>query len=70
MAASCKKGYQANLPCPQITVITNELCIFITRDALLWKDLGWEIFVRERQGWGYFKDLRGVEHLDHCLLKQ
>ena len=46
LAASCKKGYQANLPCPQITVITNELCIFITRDALLWKDLGWEIFVR------------------------
>ena len=59
MTAPSKKFAQATLPHPQQIEIPNELGKCIDRDALLVKDLGWEGFLQERQGRGYFTDLEG-----------
>ena len=59
MTAPCYKGAQATLPHPQLIEIPNELGKCIDQDALLVKDLGWEGFLQERQGRGYFTDLEG-----------
>ena len=49
--------------------MTDDLGEYISRDAQIVRDLGWEDFVKERIYRGDFSDLRGVKQPAHRLLR-
>ena len=61
MTFSPKKWDRVTLPCPHLTAIMENLGECISRDTLRVKDLGWEGFMREKQGRRDFTELGGVE---------
>ena len=70
MNSSPKKWDRVTLPCPHLTAIMENIGECISRDTLMVKDLGWEGFMREKQGRRDFTELGGVEYPDRRLLRQ
>ena len=70
MIPPCKRRDQATLLHPKLTTIHDELGEYISRDAQLVSDLGWEFFIKNRRGRGDFSDLGGVDEPTLGLLSQ
>ena len=45
MTAPRKRRDRSNPPLPQLTIIPDDLGVYISKDAQLVRDLGWEDFV-------------------------